>query len=235
MALTSHAEGARLVFVSKQLLPLLLAGRPVFAGTSESDQLFKIVSALGAPKPSDWPAATALASAQGVRFPDMARAGMAAVIPRASPSAVAAIEAMLAWDPARRCGGGSGGSSAGCALGCYTRLFVAHTRLFVAHAQAHCRPVPGASVASRRPRAARARLGAFAASRRGRAVPRRRGGGQRRAAGAWRGRAAAIRLPHPAPLLTRPRRPWHSPLPGRCPQSTAWRGDRWRASGTARM
>lgn len=37
----------------------------------------------------------------------MARAGMAAVIPRASPSAVAAIEAMLAWDPARRCGSGS--------------------------------------------------------------------------------------------------------------------------------
>lgn len=91
-------------FVERALPPPPpLPGRPIFAGTSESDQLFKVVSALGAPRPSDWPGAAALAAGQGVRFPEMARTGMAAIIPRASPSAVAAIEAMLAWDPARRC------------------------------------------------------------------------------------------------------------------------------------
>ena len=49
----------------------------MFAGTSESDQLFKVVAALGAPRASDWPSAAALAAAHGVRFPEMARTGMA--------------------------------------------------------------------------------------------------------------------------------------------------------------
>jgi len=47
----------------------LYLGRPLFPGTSEADQLTRIVTVLGTPTGSEWPEGQRLASQKGVSFP----------------------------------------------------------------------------------------------------------------------------------------------------------------------
>ena len=47
----------------------LYLGRPLFPGTSEADQLTRIVTVLGTPSSSEWPEGQRLASQKGVSFP----------------------------------------------------------------------------------------------------------------------------------------------------------------------
>mmetsp|Transcript_15274 Transcript_15274/g.36027 ORF Transcript_15274/g.36027 Transcript_15274/m.36027 type:complete len:647 (+) Transcript_15274:111-2051(+) len=73
---------------------------PMFSGTSEIDQLFKICSVLGTP--AHWTEGAQLAAAIGYNFPSVVRTGVASLITRASPSSVEAIEALIEFDPTRR-------------------------------------------------------------------------------------------------------------------------------------
>jgi len=43
-------------------------GRPIFPGTSEADQLTRIITVLGAPSNSEWPEGYRLAQSKGVKF-----------------------------------------------------------------------------------------------------------------------------------------------------------------------
>lgn len=43
------------VFALGAIMGELYLGRPLFPGTSESDQLTRIITVLGTPQPSDWP------------------------------------------------------------------------------------------------------------------------------------------------------------------------------------
>jgi len=83
----------------------LLAGRTVFQGTSAADQLVRYAQVLGPPT-ARWPAARRLAKAASISLPALPRAGLASVLSKAgvrvSPSAAAACEALLEWDPVRR-------------------------------------------------------------------------------------------------------------------------------------
>lgn len=47
----------------------LFLGRPIFPGTSESDQLTRIVTVLGAPSRSEWPEGLQVATQKGITFP----------------------------------------------------------------------------------------------------------------------------------------------------------------------
>jgi len=47
----------------------LYLGRPLFPGTSEADQLTRIVTVLGTPTGAEWPEGQRLASQKGVTFP----------------------------------------------------------------------------------------------------------------------------------------------------------------------
>ncbi|KAA0157388.1 hypothetical protein FNF31_05734 [Cafeteria roenbergensis] len=96
--------GAVDVWACGVLLAEALTGRPVFPGDSPSNQLFKIAATLGAPQTS-WPDAPRIAAAAGVPLPSSAGsgAGVARLLPAGTPAdLVAAVAAMVQWDPAAR-------------------------------------------------------------------------------------------------------------------------------------
>ncbi|KAG5481147.1 hypothetical protein CUR178_06379 [Leishmania enriettii] len=96
--------------------------RPLFPGTSESDQLFKICSVLGSPAPNEWDEGYQLARRLNMRFPTVAPTQLRQILTTAPPAAVDLMEQMLRFNPAERPTAtqclqhpyftGSGGSSA---------------------------------------------------------------------------------------------------------------------------
>lgn len=75
---------------------------PLFAGTSEFDQIYKICSVLGTPSSTTWPEGYRLASQIGFSFPQMQGIGLGQVIKDASLDAIELITDMLKFDPAKR-------------------------------------------------------------------------------------------------------------------------------------
>lgn len=76
--------------------------RPLFPGTSEVDEIFKICQVLGTPKKSDWPEGYQLAAAMNFRFPQCVPINLKTLIPNASNEAIQFMEDMLKWDPKKR-------------------------------------------------------------------------------------------------------------------------------------
>ncbi|XP_029109495.1 serine/threonine-protein kinase MAK isoform X1 [Scleropages formosus] len=76
--------------------------RPLFPGTSEVDEIFKICQVLGTVKKTDWPEGYQLASAMNFRFPQCVPTDLRTLIPNASSEAVALMKDMLQWDPKKR-------------------------------------------------------------------------------------------------------------------------------------
>ncbi|XP_077665247.1 serine/threonine-protein kinase MAK isoform X3 [Eretmochelys imbricata] len=76
--------------------------RPLFPGTSEVDEIFKICQVLGTPKKSDWPEGYQLASAMSFRFPQCIPMHLKTLIPNASSEAIQLMTDMLNWDPKKR-------------------------------------------------------------------------------------------------------------------------------------
>ncbi|KAM6185868.1 serine/threonine-protein kinase MAK isoform 4-T4 [Rhynchocyon petersi] len=76
--------------------------RPLFPGTSEVDEIFKICQVLGTPKKSDWPEGYQLASSMNFRFPQCAPINLKTLIPNASNEAIQLMTEMLNWDPKKR-------------------------------------------------------------------------------------------------------------------------------------
>eukprot|EP00766_Chilomastix_caulleryi_P006574 gnl/Chilomastix_caulleri/883.p1 GENE.gnl/Chilomastix_caulleri/883~~gnl/Chilomastix_caulleri/883.p1 ORF type:complete len:204 (+),score=42.62 gnl/Chilomastix_caulleri/883:305-916(+) len=84
----------------------MAAGRPLFPGDSEIDELFLMFDLLGTPTEAEWPGVTALPEYHEATFPKFTRKGVASFLgPRASilgPDGIDIVEKMLVWDPARR-------------------------------------------------------------------------------------------------------------------------------------
>ncbi|KFO90776.1 Serine/threonine-protein kinase MAK [Buceros rhinoceros silvestris] len=76
--------------------------RPLFPGTSEVDEIFKICQVLGTPKKSDWPEGYHLASAMNFRFPQCVPISLKTLIPNASSEAIQLMSDTLNWNPKRR-------------------------------------------------------------------------------------------------------------------------------------
>ncbi|NXL86400.1 MAK kinase, partial [Alectura lathami] len=76
--------------------------RPLFPGTSEVDEIFKICQVLGTPKKSDWPEGYHLASAMNFRFPQCVSISLKTLIPNASHEAIQLMSDMLNWNPKKR-------------------------------------------------------------------------------------------------------------------------------------
>ncbi|XP_009877145.1 PREDICTED: serine/threonine-protein kinase MAK isoform X3 [Apaloderma vittatum] len=76
--------------------------RPLFPGTSEVDEIFKICQVLGTPKKSDWPEGYHLASAMNFRFPQCVPISLKTLIPNASNEAIHLMSDMLNWNPKKR-------------------------------------------------------------------------------------------------------------------------------------
>ena len=80
----------------------MFLGRPMFQGKSETDQMFKIMSVLGAPTVANWPDGVKLANKLGIRLPQQGPVSLAAMMPKASPAAIELIESLLMYDPSKR-------------------------------------------------------------------------------------------------------------------------------------
>eukprot|EP01112_Ceratiomyxa_fruticulosa_P000081 TRINITY_DN10104_c0_g2_i1.p1 TRINITY_DN10104_c0_g2~~TRINITY_DN10104_c0_g2_i1.p1 ORF type:complete len:657 (-),score=126.72 TRINITY_DN10104_c0_g2_i1:153-2123(-) len=76
--------------------------RPLFPGTSESDEIFKICTVLGTPTPATWPEGMRLAGIMNFKFPHCASTPLSTLIPNASPEAISLMQDLMQYDPARR-------------------------------------------------------------------------------------------------------------------------------------
>ncbi|CAG7833948.1 unnamed protein product [Allacma fusca] len=76
--------------------------RPLFPGTSEIDEIFKICSILGTPNVTDWPEAYTLAKQMNFRFPQFEATPIQKIVPNASKEAIYLLEDMLRWNPKHR-------------------------------------------------------------------------------------------------------------------------------------
>jgi len=80
----------------------LYLGRPLFPGTSENDQLFKICSVLGTPTQQTWPDGLRLGLKIGYQFPSFVSTPLSSLIPSASKEAIDLMTKMLQFDPQKR-------------------------------------------------------------------------------------------------------------------------------------
>lgn len=95
----------------------LFTSKPLFPGSSELDQLFKIVAVQGTPGSSssssfststpsigggDWPEGHRLAQSMSFKFPSLSATPLSSLIPTATPEAIKLINDMLQYDPSKR-------------------------------------------------------------------------------------------------------------------------------------
>ncbi|XP_040611809.1 serine/threonine-protein kinase MAK isoform X4 [Mesocricetus auratus] len=90
------------VWAVGSIMAELYTFRPLFPGTSEVDEIFKICQVLGTPKKSDWPEGYQLASSMNFRFPQCIPINLKTLIPNASSEAIQLMMEMLSWDPKKR-------------------------------------------------------------------------------------------------------------------------------------
>lgn len=76
--------------------------RPLFPGSSEIDQIFKICSVLGTPDKRDWPEGHQLATTMGFSFPQFSPTSLHTLVPNACGEALSLMSEMLQWNPAKR-------------------------------------------------------------------------------------------------------------------------------------
>ncbi|XP_024985869.1 cyclin-dependent kinase F-4-like isoform X1 [Cynara cardunculus var. scolymus] len=76
--------------------------RPLFPGSSEADEIYKICSVIGSPTENTWHEGLELASAINYRFPELAGVHLSTLIPSASQEAINLISALCSWDPSKR-------------------------------------------------------------------------------------------------------------------------------------
>lgn len=80
----------------------LFALSPLFPGTSEADQIYKICSVLGTPTAETWPEGLKLAGQMGFRYPPFVPTPLAQIVPNASYEALALLSDLIQFDPYRR-------------------------------------------------------------------------------------------------------------------------------------
>ncbi|KAL9927638.1 uncharacterized protein ACN427_001793 [Glossina fuscipes fuscipes] len=76
--------------------------RPLFPGSSEVDQLYKICSVLGTPDKSDWLEGYRLASSIHFHYPDCVKMPLNTVVNRCSQAGLNLLEDLLLYDPDKR-------------------------------------------------------------------------------------------------------------------------------------
>ncbi|XP_031377270.1 cyclin-dependent kinase F-4 [Punica granatum] len=76
--------------------------RPLFPGSSEADEIYKICSVIGTPTQESWAEGLRLANAINYQFPQSAGVLLSALIPSASSEAINLITSLCSWDPCKR-------------------------------------------------------------------------------------------------------------------------------------
>jgi len=76
--------------------------RPLFPGSSEPDEIYKICSVLGTPTLQSWPEGMKLAQSMNFKFPRFIPTPLLQLIPNASKEALQLINDLLIYDPKKR-------------------------------------------------------------------------------------------------------------------------------------
>lgn len=76
--------------------------KPIFQGSSDTDQFFKICSILGSPNQHSWPDVNKLAQRIGFRIPTASPVPLAKLMPEASTEAIDLMYKLLSYDPLKR-------------------------------------------------------------------------------------------------------------------------------------
>jgi serine/threonine protein kinase len=76
--------------------------RPLFPGSSEPDELYKICSVLGTPTTNNWPEGLKLAQDMNFKFPRFIPTALQQLIPNASKEAIQLMQEMFHYDPKKR-------------------------------------------------------------------------------------------------------------------------------------
>eukprot|EP00798_Chlamydomonas_sp_ICE-L_P019179 gene19179-25793_t len=90
------------MFAMGAIMAELYTLRPLFPGSSEADEIYKICSIMGTPTATTWPEGLKLAGAMNFRFPQFATTPLSKIITNASPEAIDLLTSMCAWDPNKR-------------------------------------------------------------------------------------------------------------------------------------
>lgn len=98
----SHYNSPIDTFACGAIMAELFTLRPLFPGSSEPDEIYKITSVLGTPTAQTWPEGIRLAAAMNFRFAQFAPTPVSALIPHASPEACKLMEDLMLWDPKKR-------------------------------------------------------------------------------------------------------------------------------------
>lgn len=76
--------------------------RPLFPGSSEIDQIFKICSILGTPHRKDWEDGYRLAAAMNFRWPQCIATNLKTAVPNASSEGLNVMKDLIQWNPKDR-------------------------------------------------------------------------------------------------------------------------------------
>ncbi|CAD5208373.1 unnamed protein product [Bursaphelenchus xylophilus] len=76
--------------------------RPLFPGTSELDQIFKILTIMGTPTKEEWPEGYKLAAAMNFRFQQSNGVPLESIVNTISGDGMKLMKDMLAWNPEKR-------------------------------------------------------------------------------------------------------------------------------------
>ncbi|KAG1657422.1 hypothetical protein FOA52_011792 [Chlamydomonas sp. UWO 241] len=90
------------IFACGVIMAELYTLRPLFPGSSEADEIYRICSLMGTPTAATWPEGLKLAAAMSFRFPQFAPTPLNKVVTEASAEALDLLQSMLSWDPNKR-------------------------------------------------------------------------------------------------------------------------------------
>ncbi|GFP98827.1 cyclin-dependent kinase f-4 [Phtheirospermum japonicum] len=76
--------------------------RPLFPGSSEADEIYKICCVIGSPTRSEWTEGLELASAINYQFPWVAGVNLSSLVPGVSEDAINLIKSLCSWNPCKR-------------------------------------------------------------------------------------------------------------------------------------
>ncbi|KAA8521259.1 hypothetical protein F0562_011904 [Nyssa sinensis] len=75
---------------------------PLFPGSSEADEIYKICSVIGTPTENEWAGGLKLARAINYQFPQLTGTHLSTLIPSASEDAITLVTSLCSWDPCKR-------------------------------------------------------------------------------------------------------------------------------------
>ena len=101
--LTSHHLSPIDVWAVGCIMAELYTRRPLFPGSSEIDQIYKICSVLGTPSHTDWSQGHQLASQMSFKFPQFTSTHLSSILgSRVGARAISLLYSVISWNPAWR-------------------------------------------------------------------------------------------------------------------------------------